>query len=529
MSVQGGVWRFDGAPADRRHLGLMSKFASLHGPDGDAYHVADSIGMFYRPFHTTQESVLERQPYLSAKGNTITWDGRLDNKIELISRLSEEPKLKTDVAIVAAAIDQWGKECFPMLLGEWALAVWNPHDQALILAKDFMGTRTLFYHRTADQVCWCTVIDPIVRLTNCAWQIDRDFVAGYLTILQSDSDTPLDEIRSVPAASCVTVRPRHTASQQYWTFEPEKMVSYKEDAEYEQHFRHLFKESIRRRLRSHAPVLAELSGGLDSSSIVCTADLLMADKESGFPRLDTISYFDDEEPNWDEKPYFEKVEEQRGRVGSHVSAVPRAPLAVLSESRSYVLPGISESSILFESECANCMRNWGNRVLLSGVGGDEVLGGVPTPVPELADLIVQMRMSDLVSKVRRWALARKQPWFHLAAASLQAPSNTFCERTAYAALQRVSLGYMPISKRQERSRSGACLISGRQAASPAKLRFCGRLHVFAVNLRICPRRWWRHAKLDIRISIETCASSSSPFPENRSCVRARGGLSCVAR
>ena len=85
------------------------------------------------------------------------------------------------------------------------------------------------------------------------------------------------------------------------------------DAEYEEHFRSVFAQSVRRRLRSDSPILAELSGGMDSSSIVCMADEIISRGQLATPRLDTLSYYDDSEPNWNERPYFSQVEEKRGR------------------------------------------------------------------------------------------------------------------------------------------------------------------------------------------------------------------------
>ena len=78
------------------------------------------------------------------------------------------------------------------------------------------------------------------------------------------------------------------------------------------------REAVRRRLRSDSPILAELSGGMDSSSIVCMADTIIARGNAETPRLDTLSYYDDSEPNWNERPYFTKVEEKRGRTGCHI-------------------------------------------------------------------------------------------------------------------------------------------------------------------------------------------------------------------
>src|SRR6202035_132686 len=95
-------------------------------------------------------------------------------------------------------------------------------------------------------------------------------------------------------------------------------IHYRSDAEYEEHFRFCFTESVKRRLRSDSPVLAELSGGMDSSSIVCMADQILARGKGETPRLDTLSYYDDSEPNWNERPYFTKVEEKRGRAGCHI-------------------------------------------------------------------------------------------------------------------------------------------------------------------------------------------------------------------
>src|SRR5256885_4258588 len=83
-------------------------------------------------------------------------------------------------------------------------------------------------------------------------------------------------------------------------------------------FRNLFRQSVRRRLRSDSPVLAELSGGLDSSSIVCMADDILATGGAETPRLDTLSIYDKTEPNGDDWIYFRKIEEKRGRPGVHI-------------------------------------------------------------------------------------------------------------------------------------------------------------------------------------------------------------------
>ena len=97
----------------------------------------------------------------------------------------------------------------------------------------------------------------------------------------------------------------------FWRFSPNSRIRYKSDAEYEQHFREVFRQAVKRRLRSDSPVLAELSGGLDSSSIVCMADEVLAEDKGIAPHLDTLSYYDKTEPNGDDWGLFKGREEER--------------------------------------------------------------------------------------------------------------------------------------------------------------------------------------------------------------------------
>jgi asparagine synthase (glutamine-hydrolysing) len=414
VSIQAGVWNLDDEPADVQLLERVSQTATQYGPDGHHLYVKGSLGMLYRPFHTTKESCLEEQPYLTPGNNLITWDGRLDNRNELIPLLDGYlTHDQTDVAIVGAAFDKWGTDCFAKLLGDWAVAIWSLGERTLILAKDFMGIRHLYYQQTPKRVFWCTTLEPIVLLTNARRQINGEFVVGYLGSYPPAHVTPYIGIDAIPPCTYVTIKRDERKISRYWQFDPNKEIRHRTDTEYEQHFRELFEKSLKRRLRSHAPVIAELSGGVDSTSIVCVADLLILRGEAETPRLDTMSYYDDEEPNWNERPYFHKVEQKRGRTGCHISMVPPRPFMPLPSNYLAAFPGPDHNTITFESEQAAYIGSQGDRVLLSGIAGDEVLGGVPTPIPELADLLSQLRFSEFPSRLKAWSLARKRPWTHL--------------------------------------------------------------------------------------------------------------------
>jgi len=126
----------------------------------------------------------------------------------------------------------------------------------------------------------------------------------------------------------------------------------------------------------------------------------------GIQTVETISYYNDSEPNWDERPYFRVVEERRGRAGLHVNADSTQP--EIGSDRPGLWPGNQP-----KSATADWMSRSGHRVLLSGIGGDEFLGGVPTPIPELEDLLATGRFRDLAHQLKVWALVQRRPWLFL--------------------------------------------------------------------------------------------------------------------
>ena len=145
-------------------------------------------------------------------------------------------------------------------------------------------------------------------LSGDKFHIDDDYIAGYFAHDPDAHLTPYREIREVPPGQFVRVRNGSVSVERFWRFSPKSRIRYKTDAEYEEHFRHLFRQSVRRRLRSDSPILAELSGGLDSSSIVCMADDIIANERKQIPRLDTISYYDDTDRTEMIRFTFQKIE-----------------------------------------------------------------------------------------------------------------------------------------------------------------------------------------------------------------------------
>src|SRR5437667_152724 len=136
MSVQFGRWNFEGQGPAPEYIERVSAALAPYGPDSNESYCKGGVKILYRAFHTTKESHRETQPHISPSGAVITWDGRLDNRAELISELRDSLTISsTDLAIVAAAYEKWANTCFAKLISDWALSIWNPVNRSLPLVK----------------------------------------------------------------------------------------------------------------------------------------------------------------------------------------------------------------------------------------------------------------------------------------------------------------------------------------------------------------------------------------------------------
>src|ERR1700733_11579770 len=297
MSVIFGTWNFEGRTPSPDYLDRVYTALAAYGPDGLESYSSEGLNIGYQAFHTTRESHHQSQPFVSKSGLVVAWDGRLDNRKDLIAQSGDLLRVDSaDVCVVAGAYERLGTECFGRIIGDWALSIWNPADRSLILAKDPVGPQQLYYSLGKDTLTWSTVLDPLVLYAETRFALDEEYIAGCLSLFPASYLTPYVGIRSVPPSTFLQFQDRRRTVTKYWDFDPSKQIRHKTDADYEDHFRTVFAEAVRRRLRSHAPVLAELSGGMDSSSIVCMANLEISRGASDATRLDTLYYFEDSEP-----------------------------------------------------------------------------------------------------------------------------------------------------------------------------------------------------------------------------------------
>src|SRR5437879_2101071 len=208
MSVQFGRWNFEGSLPTPDYIEKVSAALAPYGPDSNEAYSNGGVKILYRAFHTTKESHRETQPHICPSGVVITWDGRLDNRAELINELRDSLSFaSTDVSIIGAAYEKWGANCFGKLIGDWALSIWNPTNRSLTLAKDPIGVRHLYYLFDKNQIIWSTILDPLVLLAGKTFAICKEYIAGWFSMFPATHLTPYVGIHSVPPSSFVLLRP----------------------------------------------------------------------------------------------------------------------------------------------------------------------------------------------------------------------------------------------------------------------------------------------------------------------------------
>jgi asparagine synthase (glutamine-hydrolysing) len=414
MSALGGIFNFDGQPVDERTLITMSNELASNGPDASGYYANGSIGVVYRAFWINKESCQERQPLITDEGQVLAWDGRLDNRSELMAGLRKELYHdETDAGLVMAAYRKWGVRSVSKLIGDFALSLWEPRNRSLYLACDHAGPRPLFFHRDGDEFMWASELRVLLALRGAQLEVNDEFVAGFLTSQATSNVTPYKNVYAVLPGHIVTVHQGAIRVERFWGPDPHHEIRYQNDAQYEEHFRQLFREAVRCRMRVDGPVWTALSGGLDSSAITCMAHEVMKSGEAGASRMKTVSFVYDVSSSSDERNFIESVEEKIGAVGLHVRESDYPPLSIFPDQSRISFPdGIdchfARHKALFEE-----MNKDGARVLLTGHGGDEMLHSGASPTSELKDLIAQHQPLRLHRALRDWCQFSRKSYLGL--------------------------------------------------------------------------------------------------------------------
>ncbi len=312
MSGIAGIFYRDGRPVERAEVARMVDAISHRGPDGAGVWVDGSVGLGHRMLHTTPESLHERLPLTSRCGNyTITADARIDNRDELIPLLglNDRPReLIGDTEIILAAYMQWGERCPEQLLGDFAFAIWDARKQQLFCARDFFGVKPFHYFISTSLFVIASELKAILCLAEIPRRINEAKVVEYFVPLLEGSDeisTIYSDLFCLPAGYSLKISEHTLDKHQYRKIDISYELRLRSDSEYAEAFLAHFSRAVQCRLRVNGPAGAMLSGGVDSSSIVCVAQRLLDVMNSAPLRTFSATYA--EAVDCPERPYISAV------------------------------------------------------------------------------------------------------------------------------------------------------------------------------------------------------------------------------
>jgi asparagine synthase (glutamine-hydrolysing) len=377
-----GVFKLNGSVAEQMLLQKMTDLLKHRGPNGQGVWVSpeQNIGLGHRRLAILDLSENGAQPMHYGGRYTITFNGEIYNYLELRQELIGKGYSFTsdsDTEVLLAAYEEYGAEALGHLDGMFALAIWDEQEKRLFCARDRFGEKPFFYHYVPGKhFVFASEIKSLFAY-GIPQQINYRMLYYYLAydVVENQYDkreTFYDGVQRLESAHYLIVNATgEMKTRRYWQLpddEVDEKISFEDACE---RFRELLYESIRRRLRSDVPLGTSLSGGLDSSSIVCiTTDLL---KGSGGKPKTFSALFDDEAFNEDK--YINTVVSATGADSYFVRSDSNTLLNEIDRVFYHQEEPFGSASIIAQWEVMKLASQEGVTVLLDGQGADEPLGG----------------------------------------------------------------------------------------------------------------------------------------------------------
>jgi asparagine synthase (glutamine-hydrolysing) len=410
-------------PDDEGYLlanGLTGEAGAFSGPDtrpdmprpapplpSEDRDGAWTLGLAHRRYEILDCTPAAHQPFFDADGRSaVVFNGEIYNFVEVRDYLRDRGatfRTASDTEVIVEAYKALGCECFRHFNGPWAIALYDLRERRLILSRDRIGKRPLYWTRVGPILAFASEIKALMRLppVAAAKAVNERAIEPFLRRGQRDLDdeTCFAGVYSVPAGSYLVVDDRFPrVAARYWRLPSERLGE--DDVSASDAIaavRRTLEDAVRIRLRADVPFAADLSGGLDSSSVVALAARQMAAPLTTY----TVGW---PEPRFDERPFARLVADRTGTVHRELQIAPGGFWSAVeaftaTEEEPYHSPNLFTSQ-----QIRRQMRADGTRMYLGGAGGDEVFAGYRVHFRALqADALRRGRVGHYVAGPWRWS------------------------------------------------------------------------------------------------------------------------------
>lgn len=400
MSAIIGIFYRDGRKIDPEIIKKMNDKLSHRGPDGSAVWCECNVALGHQMLWTTPESLHEKLPFHDEKlGLVITADARIDNRKELSQKLDIEDKEDvSDSYFILKAYEKWGEKCPEHLLGDFAFAIWDENEEKLFCARDHMGVKPFYYYLDDKMFVFGTEIKALHTLSEVPKKLNEYKVALYLLKFLLDYKyTFYENILNLSPSHSLVLNKDSKEMSTYWKLDSNLEIKMNSEEDYVNTFLDIFAEAVKCRLRNYNSLGFELSGGLDSSSIVCMALKIMNENKNQIKSINTFSDIYNEIIECDERYYSKKVANINGIKSHFINMDNISPLENIygifhQQDQPFNSPHMTK-----RIKSLSKAKNENINVLLSGHGGDETLSHGENYIK---DLIVTFQLKKLIKELK---------------------------------------------------------------------------------------------------------------------------------
>jgi len=402
------------ASVDSRVLKRMCERLIHRGPDDEGLYTDQHVGLGIRRLRIID---LESGHQPIANEDRSVWtvfNGEIYNYLDLRQQLEAKGHrfaTRSDTETIVHAYEEWGEDCVTHLRGMFAFALWDQPRDRLVLARDRIGIKPLYYFLDGQQLGFASELKALLEIPDAPRGIDAQALDDYLTFEYiGGSKTIFQGIRKLLPGHILVCDGGRVRTRQYWDV-PGEVEEGREEAYYCRQISEVLSESVRLHLLSDVPLGALLSGGIDSSSVVG----LMSHLSSGGVKTFSLGFRD---RSYNELPYARSVA-RHFRTDHYEDVVEPDAVHLATKLIQHLDEPFADFSI-FPTYLVSRLAREKVTVALSGDGGDELFGGYDSYLADRGWRIYRRMPRAITAGIERGIrqavrpTARKRGWSNVA-------------------------------------------------------------------------------------------------------------------
>ena len=353
-------------------LKRMADTIRHRGPDDEGYYVSGQVGLGFRRLSVIDLNT-GHQPLSNEDGTVwIVFNGEIYNYRELRALLLRKGhvfKTRTDTEVIIHLYEELGPACLEKLRGMFGFAIWDLNAKTLLLARDRVGIKPLYYHLTDTSLVFASEIKAILADPSVERQIAPELIDRFLTFLyMPGEETLLKGIRKLPPGHYLSVKNGKAVIRQYWDLQFTAPLQEKTSEQTGAELRSLLSETVDLHMISDVPIGVLLSGGVDSTGVLSLAVQQTSQKVSTF----TVGFSGRDIA--DERPYARLAAEKFNTQHYEMTITARDFASFLPRYVWHMEEPVCEPPAIALYYISQLARKHVT-VLLSGEGGDEAFAG----------------------------------------------------------------------------------------------------------------------------------------------------------